>query len=43
MAAAGALVVGGDGGDGTAGVELVDEHGLDYEPEGHLGVLDGVH
>lgn len=35
--------VGGGGGDGAAGVELVDEHGLDHEPEGHLGVLDGVH
>lgn len=37
------MVVGGGGGDGAAGVELVDEHGLDHEPEGHLGVLDGVH
>lgn len=37
------MVVSGGDGDGAAGVELVDEHGLDHEPEGHLGVLDGVH
>ena len=29
--------------EGAAGVELLEEHGLNYEPEGHLGVLNGVH
>lgn len=43
-AGGGGVEVGGGGREeGAAGVELLEEHGSNYEPEGHFGVLNGVH